>query len=195
MSGFSKAYDVDNDCAVIAAPDMDSFTNKFSYENATNLRSLMGSIIIGEHFHSSCLQLKAPSDSDAAVLPLDRGPSKLLAASNGSLRSLPFDRGPRLLLTALRVVTRLFFQVSEVMEPAHLRAPCSPAKTQQVSLRMMILLSILLLDIPLAGIYLFDACASTSSVMGHELAGSDRSYAALRARAQWSVRLSSLLIT
>ena len=195
LSGFSKAFDIDNDYTIIAAPDMDSFTNKFSYENATNLRSLMGSIIIGEYSHSNCLQLKAPSDSDAAVLPLDRGPSKPLTASNGGLRSLPFDRGPCLLLTALRVVTRLFFQVSEVTEPVHLRAPCSPAKTQQVSFRMMILLSILLLDIPLTGIYLFDTCSSTSSVMDHELMGSDRNYAALRTRAQWSVRLSSLLIT
>ena len=126
LSGFSKAFDVDNDCAAIAAPGADSLTGKFSCESATNLRSLMGSVIIGEHFHSNCLQLKAPSDSGAAALPLDRGPSKLLAASSGSLRSLPFDRGPRLLLTALRVVTRLFFQVSEVMEPARLRAPCSP---------------------------------------------------------------------
>ena len=195
LSGFSKAFDIDNDYTIIAAPDMDSFTNKFSYENATNLRSLMGSIIIGEYSHSNCLQLKAPSDSDAAVLPLDRGPSKPLTASNGSLRSLPFDRGPCLLLTALRVVTRLFFQVSEVTEPVHLRAPCSPAKTQQVSFRMMILLSILLLDIPLTGIYLFDTCSSTSSVMDHELMGSDRNYTALRTHVQWSVRLSSLLIT
>ena len=195
LSGFSKAFDIDNDYTIIAAPDMDSFTNKFSCENATNLRSLMGSIIIGEYSHSNCLQLKAPSDSDAAVLPLDRGPRKPLTASNGSLRSLPFDRGPCLLLTALRVVTRLFFQVSEVTEPVHLRAPCSPAKTQQVSFRMMILLSILLLDIPLTGIYLFDTCSSTSSVMDHELMGSDRNYTALRTHVQWSVRLSSLLIT
>ena len=195
LSGSSKAFDVDNDCAVIAAPDTDSFNNKFSYENATNLRSLMGSIVIRKHFHSSCLQLKAPSDSDAAVLPFDRGPSKLLAASNGSLRLLPFDRGPCLLLTALRIITRLFFQLSEVMEPVHLRTPYSPAKTQQVSFRMMILLSILLLDIPLTGIYLFDICTSTSSVMDHELMGSDRNYTALRTHVQWSVRLSSLLIT
>ena len=194
LSGFSKAFDADNDYAVIAAPDMDSLTNKFSCESATSLRSLMGSVVTGEYSHSSCLQLKAPSDSDAAALPLGRGPSKPLTASNGGLRSLPFDRGPCLLLTALRVVTRLLFQVSEVTEPARLRAPCSPAKARQVSLRMMILLSILLLDAPLTGIYLFDACSSTSSAMGHELAGSDRSYAALRARAQWSVRLSSLLI-
>ena len=59
LSGSSKAFDVDNDCAVIAAPDTDSFNNKFSYESATNLRSLMGSIVIRKHFHSSCLQLKA----------------------------------------------------------------------------------------------------------------------------------------
>ena len=125
----------------------------------------------------------------------DRGPSKLLAASNGSLRLLPFDRGPCLLLTALRIITRLFFQLSEVMEPAHLRTPYSPAKTQQVSFRMMILLSILLLDIPLTGIYLFDICTSTSSVMDHELMGSDRNYTALRTYVQWSVRLSTLLTT
>ncbi len=118
LSGFSKAYDIDNDCTIIAAPDTDSFNNKFSCENAANLRSLMGSVIIGDHFRSNCLQLKAPSDSDAAALPLDRGPSKPLTASNGGLRSLPFDRGPCLLLTALRVITRLFFQLSEVMEPA-----------------------------------------------------------------------------
>ena len=31
--------------------------------------------------------------------------------------------------------------------------------------------------------------------MDHELMGSDRNYAALRTRVQWSVRLSTLLIT
>ena len=144
LSGFSKACDIDNDCTIIAAPDTDSFTGKFSHENAAKLRSLMGSVIIGEHFRSNCLQLKAPSDSDAAVLPFDRGPSKLLTASNGSLRSLPFDHGPCLLLTALCIVTRLFFQVSEVIEPVRLRTSYSPVKMHQVSFRMMILLWILL---------------------------------------------------
>ena len=144
LSGFSKALGAGNDCAAIAAPGAGSLANKFSCESAANLRSLMGSAVTGEHFHSSCPQLKAPSGSGAAALPLGRGPSKLLAASSGSLRSLPFDRGPRLLLTALRVAARLLFQVSEVTEPARLRAPCSPARARQASLRAMTLLSTLL---------------------------------------------------
>jgi hypothetical protein len=114
LRGFSKTPNIGGDCTIITAPDMDSFTNKLSCKNVANFRSLMGSIVIGEHFHSNCLWLKALSDSDAAVLPFDRGPSKLLSTFSGSLRSLPFDRGPCLSLAALRVIPRLFFQVSEV---------------------------------------------------------------------------------
>ena len=104
---FPKIFDVDDDCTIVSPLDMNSFIDEFSRKNAMNLESLMGSIVIGEHFYSNSLRLKAPSDSDATVLPFDRGPSKLLTASNGSLRSLPFDRGPCLPPTALRVVPRL----------------------------------------------------------------------------------------
>ena len=114
LNGFPKTFDIDNDCIIVTTPDMNSFINEFSCENADNLSSLMGSVVIGEHFHSDCLQLKAPSDSDATVLPFDRGPSKLLTTSDGSLRSLPFDRGPCLSSAALRVIPGLFFQISEV---------------------------------------------------------------------------------
>jgi len=104
---FPKIFDVDDDCTIVSPLDMNSFIDEFSRKNTMNLESLMGSIVIGEHFYSNSLRLKAPSDSDATVLPFDRGPSKLLTASNGSLRSLPFDRGPCLPPTALRVVPRL----------------------------------------------------------------------------------------
>jgi hypothetical protein len=114
LDGFPKTFDIDNDCIIVTTPDMNSFINEFSCENADNLSSLMGSVVIGEHFHSDCLQLKAPSDSDATVLPFDRGPSNLLTTSDGSLRSLPFDRGPCLSSAALRVIPGLFFQISEV---------------------------------------------------------------------------------
>ena len=46
---FSKTSNVDDDCTIMAAPDVDSFTNEFSCENVANLKSLMGSIVIGEH--------------------------------------------------------------------------------------------------------------------------------------------------
>jgi len=119
---FPKTFDMDADCTIVPVPVKSSLINGFSCKCVANLRSLMGSDAIGEHLNSECLQFKAPSDSDAAVLPFNQGPIKLLTTSNGSLKSLPFNRGPGLSSAVLRTASRLLFQVLALCFFMHLES-------------------------------------------------------------------------
>jgi hypothetical protein len=63
--------------------------------------------IFGQHF----LLVTSP-DSDGTVLPFDRGPAKLLAASVQSLKLLPFDRGPTSRLPILQAILEISFKMT-----------------------------------------------------------------------------------
>jgi hypothetical protein len=82
-------------------------------------RDELNDSIIEQH-----LQLVTSSDSDATVLPFNRGPAKVLTTSARSLELLPFDHGPTsclsILLSILQAVPRFAFEDMKVCFFLHL---------------------------------------------------------------------------
>ena len=82
--------------------------------------ALMGRDELSDSIFEQHLQLETPSDSDATVLPFDRGPAKVLMASTRSLELLPFDRGPTSHLPILQAVSRFAFEDTKICSFLHL---------------------------------------------------------------------------
>jgi hypothetical protein len=117
-------------CDLTLLKTIDAMANLFSYGDmiidglsgtkvlispALMARDELSDSIFGQHF-----QLVTSPDSDGTVLPFDRGPAKVLAASVGSLKLLPFDHGPTSHLSILQAIPRIVFKYVKVCFFLHL---------------------------------------------------------------------------